>query len=163
MGLILANSTLDIYNSLQQQIEHINILTDTKTSTTNRDSIITTFFRARQKLLENGLYYKMLSDKKPVVEIMNNIDKTNPSTYAFSKNAWSIKEYFENYSVESKNIKTPVLIITGTEDYAVGINHYKLFQFPNQNIVFIKGGHLLYYEKNSDFLKAIFSFVKTPE
>ena len=59
----------------------------------------------------------------------------------------------------TKTIRTPVLIITGKHDKAVGTQHYKTFQFPNQKVVSIDGGHLLYYERNREFVDAVFDFV----
>ncbi len=41
------------------------------------------------------------------------------------------------------------------KDHNIGPDHYKLFRFPNQRVQVIDGGHLLYYEMNDAFLKAI--------
>ncbi len=70
-------------------------------------------------------------------------------------------EYYADYAPITKDIYVPVLIITGKKDKAVGTQHYKTFRFPNQKVVSIDGGHLLYYEKNKEFVNAVSRFVYT--
>ena len=159
LGLILANSTLDLDNSLEQQIKHINELINTNYTVTNKDSILKTFWLARHELSERGLDYKMLSDSKKAVDMLDSIDNSYNLRRDFAKHVWDYKSYREDFSKDTKNIKVPVLIITGKKDYAIGVDHYKLFKFPNKKVVSIDGGHLLYYEQNKAFTDAIFSFI----
>lgn len=70
-------------------------------------------------------------------------------------------EYYADYAPITKDIRVPVLIITGKNDKAVGTQHYKTFRFPNQKVISIDGGHLLYYEKNKEFVKTVTHFVDT--
>jgi len=67
-------------------------------------------------------------------------------------------EYYQDYSKITSEIALPALIITGDQDQAVGVNHYKSFRFPSQKVVSLKGGHLLYYENNAAFVKAVWEF-----
>ncbi|MFA4978565.1 MAG: alpha/beta hydrolase, partial [Sphingobacterium sp.] len=55
--------------------------------------------------------------------------------------------FSEDFRPEAKEIKVPVLVIVGKKDYAIGVNHYRKFQFPHQRNVLIEGGHVLYYEQ----------------
>jgi proline iminopeptidase len=157
-GLILANSTLDIDRSLEGQIQHVNALIQSNFEVTNRDSILTTFLQARQKLAERGWAYKMLSDNKAVVDVLDRLDQTNPGDYDFAKNVWRHKEYFQDFAPDSKYIRISVLVITGTKDYSVGVDHYRSFHFPHQKVVHIDGGHMLYEEENPQFVNVVLAF-----
>lgn len=159
-GLILANSTLDLNNSLQEQIHHVNKLINTHFDEASKDSILSKLSLARRALTDKGLGYKMLSDDKETVDKLDRIDESYPRTYDFGKHVWDYKIYCEDFRPETKEIKVPVLVIAGTKDYAIGVDHYRKFQFPNQKIVLIDGGHVLYYEQNKAFVDAIFSFIK---
>lgn len=159
-GLILANSTLNLNYSLEQQINHINKLIETNFTVTNVDSIMSVFLAARNALSEKGLSYKMLSNEKKTVELLDSIDNSYKRSSDFAVHVWDFPMYKEDFTQLTKNIKVPVLIITGKKDYAIGVDHYKSFQFPTQKVVRINGGHVLYYERNKAFTKAIFSFIK---
>lgn len=50
----------------------------------------------------------------------------------------------------------PVLVIAGKKGYAIGVDHYRQFNFPNQKTVLINGGHVLYYEQIKNLLKLYF-------
>lgn len=114
---------------------------------------------AMNVLSEKGLMYKLLTDSQENMESLNKIDAKRPEENGFRNNVWSINEYFGDFTKLTSNIKIPVLVITGTEDHAVGPDHYKLFRFPNQKIAEIKGGHLLYFENNPEFLQSVFAFI----
>jgi len=159
-GVILANSTLDLNNSLEQQIKHINELIKTNFMVTDKDSIFPTFSLAKQSLSRKGLDYKMLSDNKKTVDILDGIDNSYKRTHDFAEHVWNYKVYSGDFTKDTKSIKVPVLIITGKKDYAIGVDHYKLFQFPAQKVVRINGGHVLYYEQNKAFTEAVFSFIQ---
>ena len=71
-----------------------------------------------------------------------------------------IDDYQKNYAKITNQIKVPVLVITGTKDHAIGEEHFKSFDFQNGTIKQIEGGHILYYEKNKEFLNSIFKFIE---
>ena len=159
IGLILANSTLYLNDSIKQQIKHVNKLLKTKFTVSGKDSIMSVFGAAMDELSQRKLSYKMLSDKRSVVEKLDGIDNSFRRTREFSEIVWDLKEYANDFTRDTRNIDVPVLIITGKKDYAIGVDHYKLFQFPEQRVVKIAGGHMLYFEQNKAFTDAIFSFV----
>jgi len=160
LGLILANSTLNLNYSLEQQIIHVNDLLETNFRVSNIDSLMPVFSAARNALSQKGLNYKMLSDKKETVELLDSIDNSYNRTTDFAQHLWDFPEYHKDFTNLTKTIELPVLIITGKKDYAIGVNHYKAFLFPNKKVVKINGGHVLYYEQNKDFANAVFSFIK---
>lgn len=158
-GLIFTNSTLDMNYSLKGQIKHVNELLKTDFTVTNKDSVMSTFLEARSALSKQGLNYKMLSDNKRTVALLDSIDNSYNRTTDFAKHLGDYKIYSQNFTNDTKGIKVPVLVITGKKDYAIGVDHYNLFKFPNQKIVHINGGHVLYYEQNKEFTRTIFSFI----
>lgn len=159
-GLILLNSTLSINNSIEGQIKHINEMLNTHFEVGNKD-LLSTLSIAKDTLSKTGLDYKLLSDTKKTVELVDSVDKEKPNNNDFGQNVWNIKEYRTDFTTMTKSIDIPVLVITGKKDYAVGVNHYKLFKFPHQKVVSIDGGHVLYFEKNKEFTQTVFSFINT--
>jgi len=161
-GLILANSTLNMHGSLNAQLQYMDSLSGYKSipadSTTS--SFIASFMQAKTALSEKGLDYKTISDNKQHVDLLNQIDHTNPGNYDFAQNIFQIEDYWKDYSTLTNNVMVPVLVITGKKDYAIGINHYKSFNFPNKSVQKLKGGHLLYFENNKEFCRTIFRFIK---
>lgn len=159
-GLILLNSTLSLPYSLRNQISFINKQLGTQFTAEHDDSVLTVFMKARAALSAKGLGYTMLSNNKAAVDKLDSVDNSAPRSYAFAQSALKNKEYFADFTKVTSNIKCPVLVITGTEDNNIGPDHYKSFKFPNQRVKIIKGGHMLYYEHNKEFAKAVFSFIK---
>lgn len=157
-GIILANCTLNMKYSLQQQISYMNTLMNTDFKITDA-TLLFDFMTAKKELGKRGLDYKMLSDRKENIELLNKIDSKNPSTFDFAQKAFSIEEYWKDYTPFTKSIQTPTLVITGTKDHSIGENHFTSFLFPNKDVVKIDGGHILYYENNKKFVKTITDFI----
>jgi proline iminopeptidase len=158
-GLILLNATLYINNSLISQIQFINRLYGSHISVADNDSLMQSFFAAKKIMHERKEDYKMLSDNKATVEMLDSIDAA-PREYAFAQRAFGIPDYLRDFTKATANVNVPVLVITGTADHNIGPDHYKLFRFPNQQVKIIKGGHVLYYENNDAFANAVFGFIK---
>lgn len=161
-GLILANSTLNLRYSLENQLSYMNTLMATHYTATgpSHEALMAAFMKAKHALSEKGWNYKMLSDHKKNVDLVQKIDDQSPSDYDFAKHVFQQEVYWQDYSQRTSEIKVPVLVITGAKDHAIGENHYTSFDFVNQQVEKINGGHLLYYENNPAFIKAIFDFVK---
>lgn len=157
-GLILLNSTLSLIYSLQSQITFINKLIDTDIIVEKPDSLMTSFIAAKTLLHKHDMEYKMLSDSRTTVEKLDSIDNA-PRSYAFAQRALSMPEYFNDFTKETAEVNIPVLVIAGTDDHNIGPNHYKQFRFPRQQTRLIKGGHVLYYEKNKEFVEAVLEFI----
>ncbi|WP_312994332.1 alpha/beta fold hydrolase [Chryseobacterium flavum] len=161
-GIILANCTLNLKYSLQEQINYMNQVMKTNYKSTEA-TLLSDFIKIKGDLSKKGLDYKMLSDEKQNIDLLNTIDRKNPSTYAFAQKAFSIQEYWEDHTPLTRSVKIPTLIITGTKDHSIGKNHFKSFSFPDQQIAEINGGHFLYYEKNKEFVKAVSDFIHKTE
>ena len=159
-GIILVNSTLNLFYSIQNQIDYMNNLLKTDYKAADASQIIPTFKKVQSEFVEKGFIYKLLSDNKNNADLLNKIDSKNPSEFAFAQKALYIDDYQKDYTKITNQIKVPVLVISGTKDHAIGEEHFKSFNFPNETIKEINGGHILYYEKNKEFINAIFEFIE---
>src|SRR5690606_14103442 len=155
-GIILVNSTLNLFYSIQHQIDYMNSLLKTDHKAADASQIIPTFKKAQSEFVEEGFIYKLLSDNKNNADLLNKIDSENPSEFVFAQKALYIDDYQKAYTKTTNQIKFPVLVISGTKDHAIGEEHFKSFNFPNETIKEINGGHILYYEKNKEFINAVF-------
>ncbi|WP_288436299.1 alpha/beta hydrolase [uncultured Chryseobacterium sp.] len=166
-GLILANVTLHFLNdeSVKEQIEYGNSLLQVKNREVPKDSLSSELSKISSALRKKRIGYKFLTEDIEAIKEMDKIDSLHPRIIDFGMAVISkpqdFQEYYTDYAPITRDIKIPVLVITGKKDKAVGTRHYKTFQFPNQQVVSIDGGHLLYYEKNKDFVSAVSRFVNT--
>lgn len=110
-GLILANSTLDLRNSLESQLNYINSLLQTNfhPADSTPSSVMSTFMQARTALTKRGLAYKMLSDNKENVDLLNKVDSHSPGNNDFAQRAFQIDDYWKDYTTMTNMIDVPVL------------------------------------------------------
>jgi len=166
-GLILANVTLHFLNdeSVKEQIEYGNSLLQAKNKAIPKDSLTSELSKISSALRKKRIGYKFLTEDIETIKESDKIDSLHPRIIDFGMAVISkpkdFPEYYADYAPITKDISVPVLIITGKKDKAVGTQHYKTFRFPNQKVVSIDGGHLLYYEKNKEFVNAVSQFVNT--
>ncbi len=166
-GLILANVTLHFLNdeSVKEQIEYGNSLLRAKNRAVSKDSLSSELSKISSALRKKRIGYKFLTEDIETIKETDKIDSLHPRIIDFGMAVITkpkdFPEYYANYAPITKDIKAPVLVITGKRDKAVGTQHYKTFLFPNQTVVAIDGGHLLYYEKNKNFVDAVIRFVNT--
>lgn len=165
-GLILANITLHFLNneSLKEQIEYGNSLLQQPNKAVPEDSLSAELSKISAALRKKRIGYKFLTEDIETIKQTDKIDSLHPRIIDFGMAVISkpkdYPEYYSNHALLTKDIHVPVLIITGKNDKAVGTQHYKTFQFPDQKVVSIDGGHLLYYEKNAEFSNAVWNFVR---
>ncbi len=158
-GLILANVTLDLVESINGQIAFCNQLTGGATLATGSKDIIQRLGLARVRLAESGLEHRMLTANQKAFIKVREVDEASPSNYDFARRIWDYSEYLGDFVTGSAKCAMPTLVIAGTSDQAVGPEHHKRFQFPRAKVVEISGGHLLYYERNAEFVSAVQAFL----
>ena len=112
------------------------------------------------KLADKGIVYQLMFDKKESKQYDDSLMALPFLKYVYAQRLWNYPEYFADYSPVTTGIKMPVLIISGTRDYTIGTEHYKLMQFPKQEIKFVEGGHALYLEHNQELYKAVKPFLR---
>lgn len=164
-GLILSNITLHFLNndSLKEQIDYGNSLLQQKNKNVPTDSLSSELSKISSAMRKKRIGYKFLTEDIETIKQMDKIDSLHPRIIDFGMAVISkpkeFQEYYADYAPLTKDIQVPTLIITGKKDKAVGTQHYKTFQFPDQKVVSIDGGHLLYYEKNKKFINSVWNFV----
>ncbi|WP_265129795.1 alpha/beta fold hydrolase [Chryseobacterium oranimense] len=165
-GLILANITLHFLNdkTLKEQIAYGNSLLQLQNKTIPKDSLSTELSKISAALRKKRIGYKFLTEDIETIKQTDKIDSLHPRIIDFGMAVISkpkeFPEYYADYAPLTKDIHVPVLVITGKKDKAVGTQHYKTFRFPDQKVVAIDGGHLLYYEKNREFVDAVREFME---
>lgn len=158
--LILLNATLSLKDSLISQIYHGEEILGEEHSEYG-EKYIKRWNEVAGKLINNDEYYKLQYNAYHNYQKVNNLDSSiiNFNT-SMAAQAFSNTEYFEEYYSLTKEIKSPVLVIAGKDDYAIGTNHYKNFAFPNKEIRLLKGKHILYLENKKETLNHIIDFIE---
>jgi proline iminopeptidase len=159
-GLVFLNCTLDIYNSIENQINYMNQLSGRNFKVKDQAELMTVFVSVKNAVDGLGLTYKILADNKATNDSLGEIDKTNPGNSSFAKAVWGLPEYFQDFSIKTGQINVAVLVVTGLNDHAIGPDHYKKFHFPGQKVRIINGGHLLYYENTNEVLEAVWNWIQ---
>ena len=162
--MVYLNCTINIDHSARSGIKRVQEVLKEKNISypeLDKDSIplLQRWGMAFGKLQELGLFYTIMFDTK------ENFDKHDSVTQAFAKpemsqSVWSKSEYFKDFSPKTASIKIPVLIISGTRDYTIGLDHPRLMKFPNQEVKYVEGGHAIYFEHTSDLYTAVAPFLK---
>ena len=140
------------------QVEFINEYTG-KNHQVRSTHLLEDFMSAKKEISEKGLDYILLTETKEAFDKLMEVDAHKPQQWDFSSRVFSMPEYFVDYTKITANIKTPVLVINGTKDVAIGKDHPKDFKFPNMKIKNIEGSHMLYYEKNINLITEIKKFI----
>lgn len=122
--------------------------------------LLTRWGQAFGKLRDNDLFYPLMFASKKEFEYHDSLTLANAHTWEFGGEVWSHKEYFADFIPVTVTIKCPVLVIGGTKDYTIGVNHPQLMRFPNMVVKYVEGGHALYYENNTELLRAVRPFLK---
>lgn len=112
------------------------------------------------RLTEKDLVYKLMFDKKQSKEYDDSLMGLPFLKYVYARQLWNYPEYFADFSSKTSQIQIPVLVISGTRDYTIGVDHFKLMHFPNIEVKFVEGGHALYYEHNEELYNAVAPFLK---
>lgn len=159
-GIILINCTLDFKEALKSQIkEGCNLLgVDQIDCDTNLQNLICIWKKVVFNLVRYNMYYMLQFKSISNYEKLENLDKEILNT-KMSELAFENKNYFIDYTYLTKSINIPTLIITGSEDYAVGIDHHESFEFENSIIKTINGRHTPYIEDSSKLINIIKDFV----
>ncbi len=114
-----------------------------------------------RELAKKGIEYKIMFRSQRQKDIEDSlINGTTPHfNQDFQHHVWTMKDYLKDYSTYTKDINCPVLIITGTKDYAVGPDAYKAWHFKNARIVIYNGAHTSYQEEPAWFAQKVLAFI----
>lgn len=73
----------------------------------------------------------------------------------------AIAPYLEDMAPATTALTMPVLVVAGREDHVVGVEHYRSFRFPRQQVVQVAGRHFSMLEQPQEVDKALAGFVPT--
>lgn len=162
-GIILSNVTLNMFDSFEHQIQKgSNILGVEKKQMEwkNLESFMDTFYSILSKLMGIEEYFKLqyldLKNKK----IVDKIDEGLNSDPNFQQYVFSSDEYFQDFTLLTKQIIRLVLVISGRFDNAVGPSHHHFFKFKNPKVRILESSHHPYIESQLEFKDAILNFTK---
>ncbi len=112
------------------------------------------------KLSEKNSWYKLMYRNQFEKDFNDSVTlAAGKFNRDFATKIWGIKDYFQDFSKLTNDIKQPVLVMTGDKDYAIGPEHYKSFSFPKQKTVHYIGGHAPFQEEPQWFAEKIIDFV----
>ena len=112
------------------------------------------------KLSEKNMTYRLMFDKPESKKLDDSLMSLSIFKWVFAQKLWGYPEYFTDLSPKTAAINIPVMVVSGTKDYTIGVDHYKLMKFPNMQVKFVEGGHALYLEHNEELYYTVAPFLK---
>jgi proline iminopeptidase len=112
------------------------------------------------KLQQQQMAYKLMFDFPQNKELDDSLMRLPFLKYVYARKLWDYPEYFTDFSPKTAAIKIPVLVISGTRDYTIGVDHPMLMHFPYMQVKYVPGGHALYLEHNRELYDAVAPFLK---
>lgn len=161
--LLLVNCTLNVYASLRSQVEYGLRKVRPADEAPYRDTSISLYKRVNmiKELLDSkGLGHTLMFRnpyEKMIIDTINAVIKK--PNWEFGSSVWKIPAYFTDFSLLTRSVKMPVLVITGDQDNAIGPDHYLSFHFPFATIVHYIGGHFPFQEEPQWFAEHISRFL----
>jgi proline iminopeptidase len=115
-----------------------------------------------EELAKKGIEYKIMFRSQREKDIEDSLigAATPHFNQDFSHRVWTMPDYLIDYSIYTKDISCPVLIIAGTRDYAVGPDSYKAWQFKHMQLVLYNGAHVSFQEEPVWFVNTVLPFLE---
>ena len=164
-AMVYLNCTISLPNSAQavinKTIETLKLQGKEKEELLN-DSvpIVTRWMEAFSKLHDKDLSYILMFDNPKSKTIDDDLMREPFLKFVYSRKLWAYPEYLADFSPKTSQINMPVLIISGTRDYAIGLDHPAIMHFPKMELKHVQGGHALYLEHNKELFEAVAPFLK---
>ncbi|HYO21312.1 MAG TPA: alpha/beta hydrolase [Flavisolibacter sp.] len=162
-ALFYINCTVNMQASMQSHVDFGKQelgLKDNKELNDESKPLMQRVSMVHNLLSEKDMWYKLMYrnawEKKYNDSVTLSAGRFNRD---FASQCWGVQDYWKDYSPQTAAIKCPVFVMTGDKDYAIGVNHYKSFGFPNQTRVHYIGGHAPFQEEPQWFAEKIISFL----
>jgi proline iminopeptidase len=164
-SLVYVHCTLNILSALQSHISNGTKLLKEDGDNYTVDTTVSPFdqmMAVHAELAKKGIEYKIMfrSQREKNIEDSLIDAASDHFNWDFQHHVWKIQDYMIDYTPYTKNIICPVLIITGTKDYAVGPRSYTLWKFKNSRVVLYDGAHTSYQEEPEWFAEKVIAFLK---
>lgn len=161
-SLMLIHCTLNMQFSMMSHLNYGLKILDIKDQGVYRDtskSLMERVGMVHQKLTEQNLWYKLMFrnayEKKYSDSVTFAVKDFN---WEFGNKVWGVQDYWKDFTPLTSQIKCPVLVMTGDQDFAIGPDHYLSFHFPKQTVVHYIGGHAPFQEEPQWFAEKIIHF-----
>lgn len=165
-AMVYLNCTIDITSSANSGIKKtLELLPNLKKNEVEyllNDTVKLTdrWFNAFWHLDQHGKRYSLFFDSKENDSIHSQVTINAAKHWEMQQHVWNNPEYFVNFAPKTSKIKVPVLIIGGTRDFTIGVDHPNLMQFPKGKVKYVTGGHAPYMEHREELYKAVAPFLK---
>lgn len=163
-GILMFNCTLDMKESMEvSYIPSVMAFFEIKDSTkyTDRTIPLATRMDSIQQLFmtREDTWKLSFTSIESAIQFGETFAGFTSWNTDFSKKAFLVDDYIQDYSVLTNEIYTPTLFVYGTNDKNVGIKHYQKVKFPNLLLYELEGGHMEFIENKDDYSKAVESFL----
>ncbi|MFN4286465.1 MAG: alpha/beta fold hydrolase [Lacibacter sp.] len=162
--LLLVHCTLDLNASV---LSHIRFgvqelqLADSAALLYGNAPLMERLGQVHDTLFKAKRWYKLMFRSQYEKDVNDTLDHAIvPFNRDFAQNVWNIADYFDDFTQRTPFIRCPVLVITGSRDYAIGPEQYLRFRFPHAKTVVYRGGHASFQEEPQWFTEQIFRFFK---
>lgn len=106
------------------------------------------------------LMYADESTDARVKASMTEIGRRNNDFTSSVFQSGAIGTYVADMTPATANLTMPVLVISGKEDYLVGVDQYKKFRFPDETVVVVPGRHFSMIEQPREVNSALGQFAQ---
>ncbi len=165
-SMVYLNCTISILDSgksvIEKTIELLPELSSEEVASLKNENVppLNRFFEAFNKMSEHDKKYLLQFEDKKNAERDDRLMNSPFLKWDMGQHIWSYPEYLVSFAPKTAQIALPVLVISGTKDYAIGVNHPDLMKFPNMKIVYINGSHGLYAEHTQELFDVVSGFLK---
>ncbi len=162
-GMVLLNSILSLPASMESTAKHgyelLPVATrppiDPAAPLAERFGMVMSML-GQAKLTGKLMYSNPRTEARVNAALKGLTTNSDFASTIFSTKA--ILAYVDDMTPSTAVLNMPVLVISGTEDHLVGVDHYKSFRFPDQKVVLISGKHFAMIEQQAELKKELGAF-----
>jgi proline iminopeptidase len=162
-ALFLINCTLNMQSSMTSHLEFGLKTLDIKDQTEFRDStkpLADRVWKVHEQLTKNNIWYKLMFRNAYEKQYSDSVTLSIPNfNHDYGNKVWGEQTYWKDFTPLTTQIKCPVFVMTGDNDFAIGPKHYQSFHFPHQTVVHYIGGHAPFQEEPQWFAEKIIAFI----
>lgn len=161
-GMVLMNSILNLPAAMESTATHgYALLPAGKPPMDPAAPLPQRFGMVMGMLNQSGMASKLMyandaTDARVKEAMKGRQGNTDFTSTVFQSGA--ITTYVEDMTPATAALTMPVLVLSGREDHMVGVDHYKSFRFPNQQVVLVPGRHFAMVEHPDEVGKALEGF-----
>lgn len=163
-GMLMINCTISLNESIEDMIRFAASelkITDTAPLFDQSKYPLDRVSPLMNQMREQGVFWKFHYQQEQNYHLMDSVMALVPDwNGTFSGKAMSTSDYFKDFKPMAPLVRVPVLFFYGTQDWAIGPEHYKNIHFPKQLRWEFKGGHVPFMEGEAELQKAIQRYKK---